>query len=224
VKLVAIMSFFDERPSWLTAAVSSLAKANVDHLIAVDGPYALYPDSMRRHRSNLNQLEAIVAAAHGINIGLTLHVPTMAWLENEVGKRNFLFDLGRTAVDMCESDWFFIIDSDEEVERGAGVKEVLMDSVEDVAYYRLLEEDGTPNAIRGLLRWHPELCLTVTHYGFRHGQDGQLLWDGGGLPAANATSELILRHHQRDPMSERFKNKWAYYHARDEHQIERIPA
>jgi hypothetical protein len=223
MNLVAIMSYWDEKPSWLAAAVSSLAKAEVDHLVAVDGPYILYPDSLRRWQSNLEQTEAIVAAAHGIGIGLTLHLPMSAWFGNEIQKRNFLFDLGRCAVPMTEKDWF-IIDSDEEVEHGAGTKRVLSEAQEDVAYYRLFEPDNTPNAIRGLYRYHPELCLTVTHYGFRHGQNGQLLWDGGGLPAADCTSELILRHRERDPMSQRFINKWGYYRAREEQQIERIPA
>jgi len=224
VRLVAIMSFWDENPAWLGAAVASLHKAEVDHLVAVDGPYALFPGSMHRWQSRLPQLEAIVAAAHAIEIGLTLHVPTGPWMGNEVEKRNFLFDLGRAAVpDMTSEDWFFIIDSDEEVTRGAGTKDVLADAVEDVGYYRLVEQDGTPNAVRGLYRWHPELCLTVTHYGFRHGPGGQLLWDGGGMPAVVVTDNLVLAHHERGSHTARFAAKWDYYRAREETGIERIP-
>lgn len=225
MRLVAIMSYFDEDPAWLTAAVSSLALAEVDHLVCCDGPYALYPDSMRRARSNLEQTQAILAAAHGIGIGVTIHVPNRAYLENEIGKRNHLFDLSRAALpDMTSEDWFVIVDSDEYIEKGAGTKTELAKAVEDVAYYRLLEADGTPNYVRGMYRWHPELCLTTTHYGFRHGPNGQLLWDGGGLPAAVLTDTLILRHMERSTVSPRFKAKWEYYRARDEHQIERIPA
>jgi hypothetical protein len=224
VKLVAIMSFFDEQPAFLTAAVSSMALAEVDHLVAIDGPYALYPDSMRRARSNLEQTAAIVGAAHGIGVGLTLHTPNRPWLGNEIEKRNALFDIARVALpDLTSDDWFVIVDSDEYIEKGAGTKAALAEAFEDVAYYQLLEPDGSPNHVRALYRWHPELCLTKTHYGFRHGVDGQLLWDGGGMPAAVLVDTLVLRHMERDSMSARFRNKWEYYRAREDSQIERVP-
>jgi hypothetical protein len=156
---------------------------------------------------------------------LTLHAPNRPWLGNEIEKRNALFDIARAALpDLTSEDWFVIVDSDEYIEQGAGTKAELEEAFEDVAYYRLLEPDGTPNYVRALYRWHPDLCLTKTHYGFRHGQDGQLLWDGGGLPACHETVHtLVLRHMERDVTSTRFLNKWAYYHARDESKIEHVP-
>ena len=224
MRLVAIMSYFDEQPAFLSAAVSSMALAEVDHLVAIDGPYALYPDSMLRSRSNLEQTAAILGAAHGIGIGVTIHVPNRPWLGNEIEKRNALFDISRAALpDLTSEDWFVIVDSDEYIEKGVGTKAELDQASEDVGYYQLLEPDGTPNHIRALYRWHPDLCLTKTHYGFRHGQEGTLLWDGGGLPAAVLVDILVLRHMERDSMSERFRNKWAYYRAREDTQIERVP-
>src|SRR5262252_5362498 len=138
------MSYFDEQASWLSTAVASLALADVDHLVAVDGPYLLYPDSLNRFRSNADQTLAIVGAALGIDIGVTVHVARHPWMGNEIQKRNFLFDIARAALpEMGPEDWFFIIDSDEYVERGAGTKAVLANALEDVAYYRLNEPDGT---------------------------------------------------------------------------------
>lgn len=221
VRLVALLSWFDEQPGWLAACVSSLVKADVDHLVAVDGAYALYPDSMRVWRSPLEQIEAVVGTAYGLGVGLTLHQPRDPWFGNEVEKRNLMFDLARQQPAYYTDDdtWFLIIDGDEMISEARDVKGELERTPEDVAYYRLVEPDGTPNAVRGLYRNHPDLHIRKTHYGYSHGD--QLLWDGGGRPAGNLTDHLVLEHRLRTGRRE--DAKWEYYRAREETQIERVP-
>src|SRR6266498_1360247 len=57
LKIIAILSWFDESPSWLSACVASLARAGCSHLVAVDGAYRLYPDG--RPHSGIAQQDAI---------------------------------------------------------------------------------------------------------------------------------------------------------------------
>jgi hypothetical protein len=222
MKLVALLSWFDEQPEWLSAMVASLTKANVDHLVAVDGCYSLYPNALRRWRSPQQQVDAITAACYGAGIGLTLHIPTHAWTGNEVEKRNHLFDLGRT-VTRDQDDWYLIIDGDEIVDTASpDLKDRLAAAEHDwVAYYKLVEPEGA-NHVRGLYRNHPDLHIRITHYGYSHGD--QLLWDGSGYPVLNMTDYLILEHRQRGHHTPRHQNKWEYYRLRDELQIERVPS
>jgi len=70
VKLVALLTWYDE-PSWcLTELVASLAAAGIDHLVAVDGAYMLYP--LARPQSPGEQAQAILAAAQGASVGVSL--------------------------------------------------------------------------------------------------------------------------------------------------------
>ncbi len=94
MRLIGILSWYDERPDWLAATVASLAKAQVSHLVAVDGRYALYPDS--RPSSPGVQHDAIVETCRGAGMGLTMHIPTEPWAGNEVAKRTFCFELAET--------------------------------------------------------------------------------------------------------------------------------
>ena len=109
--IYACMSWYRESPTWLTYTVASAARF-CDHLIAVDGAYALYPDRPRGS-SGADEHEAIARACNAAGIGFTLHVPSGPWLRNEVGKRQAMTELfvqlGRPG------DWCFVIDADEVV-------------------------------------------------------------------------------------------------------------
>ena len=84
MRLVAILNFYEESSQWLAALVASLQKANVDHIVAVDGAYALFPDAMTRPRSGPEQPQAIIECAHTLGIGCTIHRTRSAWGGNEV--------------------------------------------------------------------------------------------------------------------------------------------
>lgn len=104
-RIVGLLSFYDEQPSWLSAAITSHANA-VDHIVAVDGAYGLYPGG--KARSSLEEHEAIASTCYAAGLGLTLHTPDTVWYGNEVEKRSFMFSLAETV----GADWYFVIDAD----------------------------------------------------------------------------------------------------------------
>lgn len=107
-KVVGILSWFDESPTWLGQTVASMARI-CDHVVAVDGRYALYDDP--RVVSSIAEHDAIVQTARGAGLGITLHVPTRAW-RDEMEKRSFSFQLAQMVSD-THRDWFTVLDGDE---------------------------------------------------------------------------------------------------------------
>lgn len=110
MKVIGLLNWYNEDPEWLSDCVSSLTGL-CDHLIAVDGPYAVYPGGLDKPYSDLEQVDAIRRAAG--DMGLTIHAPRRPWRDNEVGKRDFMFRLGATFADA--DDWYLRIDADEVV-------------------------------------------------------------------------------------------------------------
>lgn len=91
----------------LAACVSSLAGV-VDHIIAVDGAYMLYPHG--QSASDPSQLRVIEEIARGLRIGFTAHVPAQVWAGNEVEKRNHALRLAEAVT--SPDGWYFIHDGD----------------------------------------------------------------------------------------------------------------
>jgi hypothetical protein len=111
MKLVGLLSFYDEPVPTLLACIASLAEHGVDELVAVDGAYGLYPGG--RARSHPDQHAAIVLACRELGMSCTLHAPRTVWRGNEVEKRTFMFSLAwATARD---GDWFWVMDADQVV-------------------------------------------------------------------------------------------------------------
>src|SRR5262245_37066120 len=107
MKVHAILSWFDESPSWLGTAVASLGQF-CDHILAVDGAYALYPQS--KPRSHPQQAEVILHTAEAMGVACTLYQPQEVEWGNEVEKRNKARDsVGAYAED---GDWLCIFDAD----------------------------------------------------------------------------------------------------------------
>lgn len=130
MKVVAGLAWYDEQPSFLAATIASL-KGVVDHVVAVDGSYYLYPRG--RRSSGAEQHRVIVEATYGAGLGLSLHVPSDRWLGNELEKRNYLLDACKLVCD-DERDWIFCLDADEVVTTApAGFREQLERAEEDVA-------------------------------------------------------------------------------------------
>lgn len=80
-----------------------------DHLIAIDGRYLHYDDT--RIVSSIAEHDAILQTARGSQLGVTLHIPTMAW-RDEMEKRTHAFRLAQLVAD-TETDWAFVLDGDE---------------------------------------------------------------------------------------------------------------
>lgn len=113
MKLVGLCSFWDESPTWLAAHAAASARL-VDHLVYVDGAYALYDKDGAS--SGVEAHDAIARGCHAAGIGHTLHVPETAWVGNEVEKRAFMFRLAESLT--TEEDWYVVIDADTMLTRG----------------------------------------------------------------------------------------------------------
>jgi hypothetical protein len=108
MRIIGLLNWYDEDPEWLSDCVKSL-NSFCDHLIAVDGPYAVFPGGQDKPYSDPEQVDAIRRAAG--DMGLTIHAPRRPWRDNEVGKRDFMFRLGATFAEA--DDWYLRIDADE---------------------------------------------------------------------------------------------------------------
>lgn len=165
MKIIGLLSWYEEPAPWLAECVASVARL-CDHLIAVDGPYALYPGAVRKPASGTEQTEAIAHTAAGAGMGCTIHAPRQPWWGNEVEKRNFMFQLGGLLAG--PEDWFLRIDADE-VLTGvpADTRALLAATSRDVAEVTMWERgDGqdTQFPIRVLFRALPGIGVQQAHY------------------------------------------------------------
>lgn len=235
MKIVGLMPWFDESPTWLMAAVASAGRF-VDHIVAVDGAYALFPGAAAR--SSNEQHEAVREAAFAAGVGLTIHAPSEPWAGNEVEKRNRMIELGRLVVD-DDRDWFYVFDADTIT---AGDPDVLRFELErtdlDVASVTLFERfDLTewpvarvvPMDSRAEMRDHrmlyralPDLRVWRAHWCYVKGElDGDLrvLWGppelGGLEPALELADVLEVEHRSRWRDTVRQQKARGYYQLRD---------
>lgn len=107
-RVIGLLSYWDESPTWLAATIASLGRV-CDHIVALDGRYALFGDT--RVASPQEQADAISHAAYGAGVGLTLVQPRRVFLD-EMDKRTALFQHGLADAEIG-TDWFLILDADE---------------------------------------------------------------------------------------------------------------
>ena len=110
MRIVGLLSWWDESPAWLAACVASMGRL-CDHVVALDGRYALYEDY--RVQSPVEQANAIMDSARHSGMGVTVHSAPRVWA-TEMEKRSHLFRLGSVEADTFK-DWFFVLDADERV-------------------------------------------------------------------------------------------------------------
>lgn len=238
--IVGTLSWFNESTTWLTRTVASLAKV-CDHVVVADGRYALFQHDM--NWSPAPEAEAVLAAAEGVGVPLTLHIPRVPFHGNEVEKRNLLLRLAKVYA-TTDRDWIFVCDADEYVVHASPDLPAILDDVaEDVAiclleeyfdpFTQLGQADGgvakhlpIPNTwradVRRFYRALHGLEYRGTHYrvgGFSH---GEWVWlDGPGKCQAHfLRDDLILRHENPRRVELRRQQASAYYATRDRLEIE----
>lgn len=108
MKLIGLLSWFDESVTWLAASIGSMMRLGMDHVIAIDGAYDLYPNG--RRMSGSEEHVAIYDACTATGMGCTVHVPTRLW-KDEMEKRDTLFALAEYVAE-SDQDWFFSFDAD----------------------------------------------------------------------------------------------------------------
>jgi hypothetical protein len=229
VRILGLLSFYDEPVADLAACITSLHEAGVDHLIAVDGAYALYPDG--KPASDPNQHAAIHLACRHLGLGCTLHVPQRVWQGNEVAKRTFLFQLAWTIAD--PGDWFWVMDADQAVTRTPDdLKDRLARTKHEVAEVEFLDvvalRANQPDwparfTVRNLFRAQP-IRLVNNHITYMT-DDGRTLWgyDGQGAlePHLDLTDAVEVEHRPDRRPLERQQAKLTYYATRDRELVER---
>ena len=231
MKIYALLNWYDERPDWLAATVASVSKL-CDGVIALDGAYFLYPDSLRYPTSGAVQATAIVETALALGMSCTIHVPDGPWVGNEVGKLQTLFHLGVT--DPFE-DWVLRIDGDELL------SDVPFDTREKIAQTDLhavdmrmwVRTDGVTRhemwPIRRLWRVLPEMTVGPAHHILSGLLDEErvIVADSEDrvrqVPGLDMP-DLRLEHRNRQRNPERLERKERYYRQRDDLGVEKEDA
>lgn len=248
-KIVGILSWFDESPTWLAQTVASMARI-CDHVVAVDGRYLHYDDS--RVCSSIAEHDAIVQTARGAGMGITLDVPTQPYAD-EMAKRTRAFELAQLVADAHE-DWFIVLDGDEvlvetpskegtiaELEKAAdaGVRTVTV-TLRDIAdpHYDaqrtrfgmdLDVEHVIDCRVPRLFRFPENLRVVGYHYNYV-GEDEQgepvELWGADGAtqhrtPWACFVTDVVIEHKHAQRPKVRQQRRSQYYTDRDECGLER---
>lgn len=211
MRIIALLSWYDEDPTWLTECVTSIAPL-CDHLIAVDGAYAAFPGAREWPLSDPAQADAIALAAVKGGMGCSLYAPTAAWdgpWGGEVAKRDFMLQAGKTVAE--SGDWFLRIDADEVLtDFPSWLKPVLADTDCDVAEVILWERYGpqveklfgpgtSQTPLRALFRNLPGLRIEQTHYTVK--ADGIVLSGANQAPAEQLFDVQIEHRTQQRPLS-----------------------
>jgi hypothetical protein len=172
--IIGLLSWWDEDPKWLTRAVVSLAPF-VHHLVAVDGAYESMDGSYDRPTSPGPQADAVVAAADGVGLGLTLHIPSAPWVGDQIAKRTFVFRMADLFA--APGDWLFVVDADEIVTNVPhDLERQLEQAREDGFEAAIVEQSDLPDrGIQPSRRFYlhdPSLRVEGGHFRFVAGTNG----------------------------------------------------
>lgn len=223
MRVVALLSWYDEPPVWLVECVRSLA-GFCDHVVAVDGPYALFPGAADRPASASDQAEAIAFAAAGVGLGCTIHMPRVPWAGGEVEKRDFMFRLASTFTG--PDDWFLRIDADEYLGYAPwDARERLEAASEAVAEVTLRDLTSVPGYadtywLRALFKALPGIGVQQAHYMVTAGD--RVLCGMFDDESALQMHDLVIRHRHHERGEARKTAKASYYRVRDELGIENV--
>lgn len=240
MKIIGLLSWYDESPAWLAACVASFAPV-LDALVAVDGAYALYPES--RATSEQVQAETIMSTCDALGLACTIHRPASRWMKNEVEKRQFLFDLAAPHADQM-TDWYWVIDADCVLTSCPGdLRQELRNTdkhaaevtlwerrdyigdVPDVARMADLPNESTQR-LRSLFRVLDQMQVIGAHYRYRGKIDGEWVWSWSTeseLPTPAHSLPMVQVEHRsiwRD--QHRRNNAKTYYETRDRLGVERV--
>ena len=228
MKLVGVLSWYDE-PVWcLTELVTSAARAGMDSLVAVDGAYMLYPGGMAQSPSE--QAQAILAACTGNDVEVLLHLPREVWFGNEIEKRTFSFDLAHRVMTPGD-DWMWILDGDEKITEANGLREALEQTDLEAASVWMDEvHDGSREGqipFRKLFRAQESGIRCVNNHFTLESGDGRLLYEGFQTPSEHLEEcehLAMVRFDHRGGRSEaRRYAAQVYYDRRKERKIELVP-
>jgi hypothetical protein len=227
VRIYGLLSWYDERQDWLAAAVTSAAKL-CDGIVAFDGAYALFPDSLRHPTSGAEQAATILETALAAGMSCTMHIPDGPWLGNEVEKLTAMMNFG---VGEPYEDWYFKFDADEFLsDVPPDARERIEAAEEHVIEARMWQRDegGGPHPmwpIRRMYRVLPGIHHGPAHHMISATVNGEHLWltdsenPGRRAPALDMP-DLRIEHRSQYRLKNRNDRKDWYYRQRDSLGIE----
>lgn len=245
MKIIGLLSFFDESASWLSAVVAGMGQF-CDAVVACDGGYSLYPGA--RPRSLPEQVDAIRIAAESVDLELVLHQPKDVFWGNEVEKRNLTIKLAG-AIAEPDRDWLCVFDADmhlmkcnkesirwdlENTKRNVATMTVLEgkdmlgdETLSKVAQIVALDHEWTSRQ-RLIYRYHPSLAYGPAHWAISRkiGRRTGWLWGPTKMPlepTLDLDAALVTYHRSLDRTLLRKQSAEAYYQARDIRKIEQSP-
>lgn len=227
MNIIGLVSFYDEPVENIAACLTGLKRAGVDHVVAVDGAYALFPGG--KASSGTRQHAAFVVGCSQLGMSCSLHVPNRVWAGNEVQKRTFLFAAAYAVAE--PGDWFFVMDVDQFVtdvpdDLHYQLQQTDCDVAEtqfvDMVAKRVNRRDWPAEfTVRNLFRAQ-ELIVEGSHGTYRT-TDGRYLWAHLAPEreerALDLTTVHIEHHPDRRPHYRQI-GKDGYYTARNEAGIE----
>lgn len=205
MRVVCTLAWFDEDPALLVATVDSMGRAGVDHLIAADGAYRLYPGA--KPSSPREQHQAIHDTAKKHGMGVTVHVPQRSWQNNEVEKRNFLMAAAHL-IAVPGEDWIFPLDADETIAEANGYRAELAETRRAVCSVLYHEQGCQEVTHRRLFRAHPKgIRVERAHY-YNVDGDGNVLWGPAQVPRQLlhmvVLHEPLKRERERDGRQDQY--------------------
>lgn len=241
MRLIALLSWFDEPPEVLGQCLAGLQYAGVNHVVAMDGRYELFPGE--EHMSSASDQGLVVLACRSMGMGCTLHIPPGPW-PGEVEKRNHLFNVG--LAEAFPGDWFLVVDADIVVVTVPGDLNARLEASEhDVAAASVRDMSAAVAKrpdwpeyfdVRPLFRAQP--IQTIGNHHTYTTLDGRVLWGAMGeptdadgndlgsghetLPALDLRSVFELQHRPGSRGADRQLRQGSYYGAREEAGIERM--
>lgn len=240
MKIHAVLSWFDESPTWLATAVAGIGRF-CDTVVAVDGAYQLFPAG--RPKSHPQQVESIVHTAEAMGLGCLVYQPQTIWYGNEVEKRNKSLELAASVAE--EGDWLCVFDADYHVLlcNPEAIRAELEATEHDVATYTLLDGKDFQSTealeryaaqtyidhewamhTRDLYRWNPTLRVGPAHWAYSVERGGEREWlrhqFDNSVDALDLRANLVFYHRTQDRSEQRRKSAEQYYATRNEMGIE----
>lgn len=215
MRIVALISWYDEPVSWLAETVASAARM-CDHVLAVDGAYASFPGALRRPSSPTQQADVIAHTASGFGVGTTIHQQSSPWWGGEVEKRDWMFKAASLLA--SAGDWLFVIDADEVLTQvPPDTRDLLKNSAHEVGEVLHQDVDQATTFDRRFIRVGNSLSVEGNHFSWISTDvDGNRSFLRGNyrvhdLATAEPLWDVRLEHRQSDRSAHRQAAKADYY-------------
>jgi hypothetical protein len=234
MKVYGLLSWYDEEPAHLTRCIESLAPL-VDHIVAVDGAYAAYPDA--HAASPVDQWLAIQCAAIRCDLPCDVFTPDQPWQGGEVEKRAAMFQHARDC-GATPDDWLLVIDADCLLAKVDPMTRTALRetdcAVAEVRTHNVRPDDHLMDdfTFRPLFRALPGLTCRGIHCVYAAPVDGgwRYLWHlpscrvNEAEPVLDLTGHVTMHHRRLDRSGDRDKAAREYYRERERLDLERSPS